>query len=189
MRGLLSETYIEVTYTLTGNAVKCDYKYTSFRTDNQSKGGIVGWGVPACFLVNTLNQYSTYNGLNPFTNDSNLTTDYISTVSTAGMCGTITANASTENWIMCFNQSTGLGIGVYNATDIPNRTRMEVKQCEVYPPDGAGTEFAGGFSFMQPTYTMILPTSGDFIRTSTAYIMVGNVSQIRAKAYQINSNL
>jgi hypothetical protein len=188
MRALMSETYIEVTYTLTGNAVKCDYKYTSFRTDSQAKGGIVGWGVPACFLVNTLNRYKTYNGSSPFTNDSNLTDDYISTVSTAGTCGTITANQSTENWIMCYNQSTGLGIGVYNATDVPNRTRMEVKQCEVYPPDGAGTEFAGGFSFMQPTYTMILPSSGDFIKTSTAYILVGTEQQIRQKVYQINSN-
>ena len=187
MRGMLSESYIEATYTLTTNAVKCDYVYTSFRTDSQRVGGTVGWAIPACFLLNSLNKYITYNGASPFTNDSATTIGNVSDVSTGGTCGSLTANTSTENWLMCYNPTTNLGIGVYNATHLVDRSRMEVKQCYVYPPDRTSTEFDGGFTYMSPTYTFNIPANQPFTKSATAYIIVGSPTQVREKAYQINN--
>ena len=64
-----SQTTMESTLTLDGYAVKCEYKYKSFRTDNQFTGtGFDGGHVPACFFVNTLNRYQTYISNTPFTN-------------------------------------------------------------------------------------------------------------------------
>jgi hypothetical protein len=191
MRGLLSETYIEVTYTLTGRSIKCDYKFTSFRTDNQVDVGVseigYGWGMPSCFLVNTLNRYSSYIGNSPFTNDSNLVDDIISNVSTAGLCGDAKTARTTEKWGISYNGSTGLGIGVYNPSEGNNTIDVLFKQCEVYPPDDAGTEFTGGFTFMQPNITLTVPNSATFVKTTTAYIMVGNTNQVREEVYRLHN--
>lgn len=191
MRGLLSETYVEVTYTLTGRSIKCDYKYTSFRTDNQVNMGTsvigYGWGMPSCFLVNTLNRYTSYVGNSPFTNDSNLVDDIISNVSTAGRCGDIKIARTSEKWGISYNSATGIGIGVYNPSEGGNTIDVIFKQCEVYPPDGAGNEFQGGFTFMQPNITVQVPNSANFIKTTTAYIMVGSPQQVRQEVYRLHN--
>jgi hypothetical protein len=179
LTGKHSEVYIEATYTLVGNALKCVYKYTSFRTDSQidTSFGFNGWGIPACFLNNQLTRYKIYTGSNPFSTEP-LTEGLIPT---SGTCATPITFSTKEYWGMVFNPTTGIGFGVYNASEGGNTVDIIFKQCQVSSANPPGTEFAGGFTFMQPNITLSnSATSGSFVKTSTAYITVGTEAENRS---------
>jgi hypothetical protein len=178
MKSLLSETFIEVKYSLVGRLVKAEYKYTSFRTDNQVESnnpfGFVGWGIPACFLVNTLNKYQSFENGQVITGEiPNSTYNYPPKV----------VNSS-QFYGVCFD-SNNRGFGVYNKSEseptaaVPT-TPILFKQLEVYNGNPAGTEFTGGFTFMQPNITLVIQDGRNYVKRSTAYLGAGTPAELAA---------
>ena len=181
-----SETYIEVTYTIIRNSVKIDYRYTSFRTDGQwNGGGFDGAGAPACFMVNTLNKYKSYDGNSPWSflplPGRNLPIQNMGQ-NPAGV-------NSTEYWGMVYNdQNPNSAVGVYNATNGGNSTYFTFKQLEVYPGNGPGTEFTNGFTFFQPFIDFNIADRGNYVKDITAYMMIGSELEIRSEVYRISGH-
>lgn len=163
-----SRTYIEVTYTLDGYSLKCDYTYTSFRNDGQYTGGGFDAGhAPVCFLVNNLTKYKSYTGNNPWTRDNAGIEDGILPNQTAGQSntGTPLTKNSKERWALVYNPNNNNTIGVYaNTTD--NENSFVLKQFEVYDANGRnGGEFNGGFTILGRNYDLV-PFLSTFDRTN-----------------------
>ena len=181
-----SQTYIEVTYTIIGRSVKIDYRYTSFRTDGQYVGGgFDGAGAPACFIVNTLNKYKTFNGSSPWaflpTQGGNLPI--------ANLGQNIAESHSTEHWGMVYDaQNPNSGIGIYNNTNNTSTTYFVFKQLEVYPGNGPGTEFNNGFTFFQPFIDFNIADRGNYVKDLTAYMMIGSEYEIRSEVYKFSGH-
>ena len=175
----ISQITIEVTYVLVGNAVKATYKYTSNRTDNQIPDGLTinGWSLPTTHLNQAFTQFYSYTGNAPYTN-APITSFNIPLNSNAEANGT-------EHWGAMFNPTTGVGVAVYNKMS-NNNTYFQVKK---EPSDNASSEFSSGFSVLQTLDSYFTPDSHfEWNRTDNAYIIVGNISEIRAKVYQIAGN-
>jgi Ig-like domain CHU_C associated len=183
-----SETYIEAWYTIIRQSVKIQYRYTSFRTDGQWNGsGFDGAGVPACFIVNTLNRYKTYTGSNPWT----FSPPDAGVLPIQNMGGTPLSKQATEHWGMVYNpQKLDSGIGVYNDTDVSgSSTLFTFKQLEVYPGNPPGTEFNNGFTYFHAfNYFNNLTNRGSYVKDMTAYLMLGTEFEIRAEAYRISGH-
>ena len=182
----LSQTYIEVWYTIVRQSVKIVYRYTSFRTDGQwDGGGFDGAGAPACFIVNTLNRYKTYTGSTPWNfspNDSGI-------LPIVNLGGAIIGSEATENWGMVYDQQhPESGFGVYNNTNNSSSTYFNFKQLEVYPGNGPGSEFNGGFTFFQPFIDFNIANRSNYVKDITAYVMLGTEYEIRAEAYRISGH-
>ena len=174
----ISQITIEVTYVLTGNAVKATYKYTSSRTDNQIPNGITinGWALPAVYLNQNFSDFYTYTGNNPYSND---TVSHFVIPST----GSGEAN-SKEFWGASINPSTGIGVGVFNR--MPNRTDTYFRFLKHVTGGDTNSEFSLGLTLIEALETYNTPDSHvEWNRTDTAYLIVGNVPEIRNKVYQI----
>ncbi len=181
----LSQTFIETKYTIIGNSVKIEYKYTSFRTDGQwDGGGFDGAGAPACFIVNTLNKYKTYTGNNPWTNAPTVGGDLPNTTN----AGVSPADAhATEYWGMVYDANhPESGIGVYNADNGGSSAYFVFKQLEVYPQNGPGTEFLGGFTFFQPFINFNITNRSSYVKDIVCYLIVGSETEIRNRAVEIH---
>ena len=182
----LSQTYIEVWYTIVRQSVKIVYRYTSFRTDGQwDGGGFDGAGAPACFIVNTLNRYKTYTGSTPW----NFSPNNSGILPIVNLGGTTIGSEATENWGMVYDQQhPESGFGVYNNTNNSSSTYFNFKQLEVYPGNGPGSEFNGGFTFFQPFIDFNIPNRSNYVKDITAYVMLGTEYEIRAEAYRISGH-
>jgi len=182
----LSQCFIEATYTLIDRYVKVNYKYTSFRTDNQvqtnltAPSGSSGFGMPSMFLNPDLKNFKSYTGNSAWTSGS---LDSPSVPINSGVNGV----SATEYWGAMVNDS-DFGVGVYNKVfDTDNSTNIQFKQDEIYAGNPSG-EFSNGYSFMQPTKTILVQNAGDFMTTDTAYIVVGTTTQIRNSVYTITGH-
>ena len=182
----LSETFIEVTYTIIRQSVKIEYRYTSFRTDGQwNGGGFDGAGAPACFIVNTLSRYRTYTGNNVWTFSPS--EGSVLPITNAG--GTPISSQASEHWGMVYDpQHPETGFGVYNNTEGGSSTYFTYKQQEVYPGNGPGTEFSNGYTFFQPFVNFSIPNRGSYVKNVTCYVMLGTEYEIRAEAYRISGH-
>lgn len=176
----LSETYIEAWYTLDGYSVKCDYKYTSFRTDGQYEGGgFDGGHAPVCFLVNTLTKYKSYTGNKPWTKDNlGIEEGFIpNEEKNQATSGVPLTKTSKERWSLVYNPDNNKTIGVYaNTFDAENS--FSLKQKEVYQQNGAnqGNEFTGGYTILGRNYDLVPLLStfnrSDFSKTVSSYLIV-----------------
>ena len=181
-----SETYIEAWYTIIRQSVKIQYRYTSFRTDGQwNGGGFDGAGAPACFIVNTLNRYKTYTGNTPWT----FSPSNGGVLPIVNLGGATVGSQATEYWGMVYNQQRPEScIGVYNDANGGSSTYFVFKQQEVYPGNGPGSEFNGGFTFFQPFTDFNISNRGSYVKDLTAYLMLGTEYEIRAEAYRISGH-
>lgn len=189
MTAKVSEVFIEAKYTLIGNAVKCEYTYTSFRHDNQFQddGAANGAAVPAVFLIDRLTHYRMYMGSQPWT-DSTTTGGRIPIQSNGE---SVLGNRPSEKWLYVYNPAdTSTGVGLYN----PNTSLTVIKQ--LYPDLTGGNEFTGGFTYMH-TYQVFNDIINDvfqplnhanFTRTMTAFLSVGSETEVRNR-FKIISNL
>jgi len=180
--GEISEIIIEVTYTLIGNSVKCDYNYINQRTDNQIPSGfnLNGWSLPICYLNQDFNQFYTYIGDSPFTN-SPMTQNVASDVSSTGA-------SSKELWGALVNPATGIGVAIYNK--IPSRadTYFQYGRQNTHA-ENQNTEFNDGFALIQVIDGNNTPDShNEWSRADTAYLIVGAITDIRSKVYQISGH-
>jgi hypothetical protein len=158
-----SRTFIEVTYYLEDYALKCDYKYTSYRNDGQYDGsGFDGGHAPVCFLVNNLSKYQSYVGNSPWSRDSVGIEDGNLPNESSGQTP-LTKN-SKERWSLVYNPATNATIGVYaNTTETENS--FALKQKEVYNNDRQGGEFGGGYTILGRNYDLV-PFLSTFDRTN-----------------------
>lgn len=169
-----SRTDIESTITLDEYAVKCDYKYTSFRTDGQYEGGgFDGGHAPVCFLVNNLTKYKSYTGNNPWTRDNAGIEDGNLPNESSGQTP-LTKN-SKERWSLVYNPANNVTIGVYaNTSDTENS--FGLKQKEVNGSDRQGGEFTGGYTILGRNFDLVpLFTNFDrsnFSKTISSYLIV-----------------
>ena len=207
-----SETTIEATYTLDPGsyAVKCEYIYTSFRSDNQyTGGGFDSSALPACFLVNDLTRYRTYTGGSPFTNanvDDGVVPINNENGRAAGAAAEPVKDAHTpERWSCVYNPNSSRKetFGIYIPTS--NSTEYtKIKQFEVYAQNGnpQGSEFNGGFTYMDFTKDLTasvvtgIENRTNFTKTMTAYIIATETeggtdgpAKNRAEAYRIKTLL
>lgn len=207
-----SQTTIEVRYTLEPGsyAVKCEYVYTSFRTDGQYSGnGFDSSALPACFLVNDLTRYRTYTGGSPFTNGSN--DDGVVPINnengrTVGAAPEPVKDAHTsERWSCVYNPNSSRkeAFGIYIPTSNPTEY-TKIKQFEVYAGNGTpqGSEFTGGFTYMDFTKDLTanvvtgISDRTNFTKTMTAYIIATETegatdgpTKNRAEAYRLKTLL
>jgi hypothetical protein len=161
----ISRTYIEVTYTLEGYGLKCDWKYTSFRNDGQYDGsGFDGGHAPVCFLVNNLKRFKSYTGNSPWTRDNLGIEDGELPNESSGQTP-LTKN-SKERWSLVYNpDNEGQGcIGVYANTN-ETENSFGLKQKEVYNNDRQGGEFGGGYTILGRNYDLV-PFLSTFDRTN-----------------------
>ena len=179
--GELSEIIVEATYTLVGNSVKCVYNYINQRTDNQIPSGVTfnGWALPVCYLNQAFTQFYAYTGDAPFTNGGLAQ----STVPSTGNAEAF----SKEFWSAMVNPTTGIGVGVYNK--MPNHTDSYFQYSQANPYAGFTDEFSDSCTIFQTLDTFSTPDSQtQWNRQDTAHLIVGSISEIRTKAYQIHSS-
>ena len=188
--GLISEVEIEVTYTLIGKALKIEYKYTSFRTDGNfpinptAPGGLKGWAVPICFLVEKLNRYQTYTGATPW-NINSAVEDGAIPNSTPGQGGAgILGKGTKEYWGLSYNQAENVGFGALNISEGGTEGYMTFEQREKYSQNPPGGVFGnGGRTVMDILTSVLVPNGGNYTKTTTAFVAVGTPLQIRQAFY------
>jgi hypothetical protein len=182
----LSQCFIEATYTLVDRYVQVNYKYTSFRTDNQvqtnltAPSGSSAFSMPSLFLNPDLKNFKSYTGNSAWTNGA-------LDIPTVPINSGINGINATEFWGAMVNDS-DFGVGVYNKiSDSDTITNIQFKQDEIFAGNTSG-EFSNGYSFMHPTKTILVQNAGNFETTDTAYIVVGTTTQIRNTIYTITGH-
>lgn len=177
----ISQTYIEVTYTIDGYGLKIDYKYTSYRTDGQYDGsGFDAGHAPICFLVNNLTKYKSYTGDSPWTrpnkydNEDGILPNESPGQSTSG---TPLTKYSKEKWSLVYNPDNSKTIGVYaNTTETENS--FSLKQKEINDGNGTrvGGEFSGGYTILGRNYDLVPLLStfdrSNFTKTISSYLII-----------------
>jgi hypothetical protein len=194
-----AEVTIEVRYTLEPGAssVKCEYIYHSFRSDGQYNDNTFdSSALPACFIVNKLSKYQTYNGNAPWTNAPAMDGDLPINNENGRYAGAppepVLGIHATERFSCVYNPDNGATVGVYiHSNNASEYTKL--KQLEVYADNGlrSGTEFSGGFTYFDFTsdldsITNPIPDRSNFTKTMTAWIVAENSpAAARAEAYRI----
>jgi hypothetical protein len=194
----LSRTYIEVTYTLDGSSVKCDYKYTTYRDDNQAStgtGGFDGGHAPVCFLVNSLKKYQSYTGGSPWNinsapEDGNLPNE------TAGQSdtGIPLTKQGTERWALVYRPADSKTVAIYANSTASNET-LQIKRKEVYDANGSsGDEFGGGYAVLARSFDLGSSFGAYFDRSNyskslSSYIIVEDSPlKARQEIYRISGH-
>jgi hypothetical protein len=178
-----AQVYIEATYTLLERSVKMEVTYTSFRTDNQfTGGGFDGAAFPACFVIDPLNRYKCYTGANPWTNDS-LDTGVIPIVN-QGQAEL--GRQLTENWVMAHKPDNSVAVGFCT----PNNGQSiysHIKQLEVGVGNPAGTEYTGGFTYIDTNHDFTIADRSNYAKTMVSYISTGTPAQVQSEFNRLHS--
>jgi|YelNatPaOPRAMG01_1025707.scaffolds.fasta_scaffold56908_2 hypothetical protein len=173
MNNMPAQAIMEQWNVLDSNAIEVHCKLSCMRTDTIYANNVSrDQELPAVYLISLLDHLYTYMGNSPFTQDTvnNPTVVHLS----SGFWGRY-ENVS-EHW-MAFVNNQLWGVGVYNPT------------CTHFLAGMAGT--AGGEAtdastcYIAPVQSMVLNKNS--VYEYTYYIIIGTVSQIRAKVYQLNT--
>jgi len=176
MNNMPAEAEMEQWTTLSGNVLTVRNKITCHRTDNIYAEGISNdQELPAVYPVSALKNLYAYFGDVPFTNApvSNPVTVFLS----SGFWGRYVNETVTENW-MAYVDDNKWGIGVYNPL-CKNFIAGMAGQ-----PGGEAT--SGSTSYIAPVKKDILNKNS--VYEYEYYLIVGTVSEIRSKIYQIHSS-
>ncbi len=171
-----AEAEMEQWTTLSGNVLTVRNKITCLRTDNIYAEGISNdQELPAVYPISALKNLYTYIGDAPFTNApvSNPVTVFLS----SGFWGRYLNETVTENW-MAYVDDNKWGLGVYNPL-CKNFIAGMAGQ-----PGGEAT--SGSTSYIAPVKKEILNKNS--VYEYEYYLIVGTVSEIRSKIYQIQAS-
>lgn len=167
-----AEAEMEQWTTLKGNVLKVRNKLTCFRTDDKYDEGISNaQELPAVYPISALNNLYAYTGTSPFTNEDIEKLDVVNLSS--GFWGKY-YNLG-EHW-MAFVDDAGWGMAVYNP------------MCDEFLAGMSG--FPGGetddahTSYIAPVNQAILNKNS--VYEYEYYIIVGSLSEIRSKIYDLN---
>lgn len=178
----VAEVEMEVTYTLIGKSLKADYKYTSFRTDQNIERNnpfrFMGFHVPICFLTNNFTKYSIYTGNSPWTNGG-MTEGDIPNV-TGGIARPLGFNTK-EFMGISFDPSNGFAVGVLKIEPAGYaESNVTYEQLNKYSGGSTGTVFGGPYTTMALSETLAIPNGGNFERSSSVYFTLGqSVQEVR----------
>ena len=172
MDNMPAQAIMEQWNILDSNAIKVHCKLTCERTDSIYAENVADdQELPAVYPISTLDNLYTYTGNSPFTGDS-LDNPTVVNLS-SGFWGRY-GNVS-EHW-MAFVDQNKLGIGVFNQ----NCTNFLAGMAGT--PGGQATD--GSTSYIAPVKKVVLNKNS--IYEYSYYIIIGNLSQIRAKVYELN---
>lgn len=175
MNNMPAEAEIEQWTTLIGNVLTIRNKLTCHRTDNIYAENILrDQELPAVYPISALSKLYTYFGSQPFTGAalSNPATVNLS----SGFWGVYKNNMVTENW-MAFVDNSNWGMGVYNPLCTDFLAGMA--------GSAGGEATSSGTSYIAPVKQEILNKNS--VYEYQYYIIIGNVTDIRSKVYEIRS--
>ena len=139
--GQLTPSYYENTYTLDGDCVKVDNRFTDY---SGWEHPFAGQELPAFYTVSYLDTFVWYNGEEPWTggalsskNDLPFWGDF------AGQCTFILREKNTETWCAWINGSDDYGLGVY----VPN---IDQHKAGRYLFDGSKSDMAESTGYVAP---------------------------------------
>jgi hypothetical protein len=170
-----AEATMEQWTTIEGNVIRVKNKLTSFRTDNLYGENILrDQEIPAVYPVSALKNLYSYFGSSPWTNApmDNPAVVFLS----SGFWGRY--NTVTEKW-MAFVDDNQWGIGVYS----PAATKFL-----------AGMSGSAGGEATSASTSYISPVRQERLMKNSVmeyeyFLVVGTLSEIRTKIYQIKSSL
>lgn len=170
-----AEATMEQWTTIDGNVIRVRNKLSCFRTDNLYGENILrDQEIPAVYPISALKNLYSYFGASPWTNapPDNPTVVYLS----SGFWGRY--NSVTEKW-MAFVDDNQWGIGVYS----PTATKFL-----------AGMSGSAGGEATSASTCYISPVRQERLLKNSVmeyeyFLIIGTLSEIRAKIYQIRSSL
>ncbi|MDR1666408.1 MAG: Ig-like domain-containing protein [Bacteroidales bacterium] len=179
MNGKYAEAEMEQWTSLDGNAVTVRCRLTCRRTDNIYGEGIANnQEIPAVYPISALNKLYAYFGNAPFTNALLTRVDVVQLES--GFWGTYAPDNGqfpSEKW-MAFVDDNDWGIGIYSP------------QATLFLAGRAGEQgkeaTSSSTSYIAPLRVEALMKNA--VSEYTYYLVVGTLSEIRAKIYEIREN-
>ena len=164
----LTPSYYENTYTLDGDCVKVDNRFTDY---SGWEHPFAGQELPAFYTVSYLDTFVWYNGENSWTGDTlSSKNDLPFWGDHAGECTFILREKNTETWCAWINGGDDYGLGVY----VPN---IDQHKAGRYEFDGSKSDMANSTGYVAPINILKL-VSFDPIEYS--YLLTaGNIATIR----------
>lgn len=170
-----AEAVMEQWTTIDGNVIKVKNKLTCFRTDNIYDENILrDQEIPAVYPISALKNLYSYFGSAPWTNAALNNPDVV--FLSSGFWGRY--NSVTEKW-MAFVDDNQWGIGVYSPTATKFLAGMAGS------PGGEST--SGSTSYISPIRQERLMKNS--IMEYEYYLVVGSLTEIRQKIYDIKMSL
>jgi hypothetical protein len=170
-----AEATMEQWTTMDGNVIRVKNKFTSFRTDNIYGENILrDQEIPAVYPISALKNLYSYFGSSPWTNApmDNPSVVYLS----SGFWGRY--HVVTEQW-MAFVDDALCGIGVYSPTATKFLAGMS--------GSAGGEATSASTSYISPVRQERLMKNS--VMEYEYFLVVGTLSEIRSKIYQIQSSL
>lgn len=158
------------------NVVRVTNTITCFREPNDIWGPPAARSqeLPAVYIIGNLSRMVIYDGDNPWTNDA-LTPVQYGTEDT----WIWTRQKPTEPWAACVDPVTQRGLGVYSPAGAGNTWNMG------WVGPAEGTEYSSATMHFAPLASWSLaPDSG---RTYRYWIIIGELKEIRRRAYQLHT--
>ena len=164
----LTPSYYENTYTLDGDCVKVDNRFTDY---SGWEHPFSGQELPAFYTVSYLDTFVWYNGEDSWTGDTLSTKgDLPFWGDHAGECTFVLREKNTETWCAWINGGDDYGLGVY----VPN---IDQHKAGRYEFDGSKSDMANSTGYVAPINILKL-VSFDPIEYS--YLLTaGNIATIR----------
>ena len=164
----LTPSYYENTYTLDGDCVKVDNRFTDY---SGWEHPFSGQELPAFYTVSYLDTFVWYNGEDSWTGDTlSSKNDLPFWGDHAGECTFILREKNTETWCAWINGGDDYGLGVY----VPN---IDQHKAGRYEFDGSKSDMANSTGYVAPINILKL-VSFDPIEYS--YLLTaGNIATIR----------
>ena len=164
----LTPSYYENTYTLDGDCVKVDNRFTDY---SGWEHPFSGQELPAFYTVSYLDTFVWYNGEEPWTGDAlSSKNDLPFWGNHAGECTFVLREKNTETWCAWIHGGDDYGLGVY----VPN---IDQHKAGRYEFDGSKSDMANSTGYVAPINILKL-VSFDPIEYS--YLLTaGNIATIR----------
>ncbi len=166
--GQLTPSYYENTYTLDGDCVKVDNRFTDY---SGWEHPFAGQELPAFYTVSYLDTFVWYNGEDSWTGDTLSSKNNLPFWGDhAGECTFVLREKNTETWCAWINGGDDYGLGVY----VPN---IDQHKAGRYLFDGSKSDMAESTGYVAPVNILKL-VSFDPIEYS--YLLTaGNIATIR----------
>ena len=169
--GQLTPSYMENTYTLYGDYIKVDNRFTDF---SGWEHPYHGQELPAFYTVSFLSRFTWYNGTNPWTDDElsyNDDLNFWGDAQYVKQCNKYLKVGNTETWCAWSNPQSDFGIGLY----VPN---VDVLKAGRYNFNNSKKADNDATNYVAPVNTMKLVSYGHI--EYSYLITTGSVEQIRA---------
>ena len=167
----ITPSYMESTYTLLDDRIQVDNRFTDY---SGMAHPVMSQETPAFYTVSYLNQFSFYNGTNPWKNDALTLRDNLQFWGDAQYAADCTFElqpGNIETWCAWTNSATDFGIGLF----VPD---AQVLCAGRYSYDGSKSSTADSTNYVAPVIYRALQSYQPFAYSYT--ITTGSLYQIRS---------